>query len=116
MNADAGSAGIGGPLIAARLSGRVGVTGAGGFIGSHLVARALAENAQVRCLRDINSRSTAPPGLEVRSCDLSDAKSMTAALQDVSVIFHVGGLASIDAARESPEAAFARIPRQLKTF
>ena len=89
-----------------RLKGRVGVTGAGGFIGSHLVVRAIAENVLVRCLRHSESQRSAPSGVEIITCDFSDANSVTAALQDVSVVFHLGGLASVAAAQESPGAAF----------
>jgi nucleoside-diphosphate-sugar epimerase len=44
--------------------------------------------------------------VEVPSCDLSDAKAVISAMEDVAVIFHLGSLASVAAARQSPEAAF----------
>jgi nucleoside-diphosphate-sugar epimerase len=70
------------------------VTGATGFIGSHLVDALLQQDWQVRCLvrRPERARSLAALGVEVCRGDLLDDASLTAAVRGVSHVFHVGGL------------------------
>lgn len=81
------------------------VTGAGGFIGSHLVEMLVNAGAQVRAFVRYNSRGD--PGLlallppqvseqvEVISGDLCDLPAVLAASQDMDIIFHLGALISI---------------------
>jgi NAD dependent epimerase/dehydratase len=81
------------------------VTGAGGFIGSHLVERLLAEGAVVRAFVRYNSRRD--PGflrlipaekssqLEVIAGDLRDENAIRMAVEGSQVIFHLGALISI---------------------
>lgn len=81
------------------------VTGAGGFIGSHLVEMLVNAGAQVRAFVRYNSRGD--PGLlallppqvseqvEIISGDLCDLPAVLAASQDMDIIFHLGALISI---------------------
>jgi NAD dependent epimerase/dehydratase len=84
---------------------RVLVTGAGGFIGSHLVERLLAEGARVRAFVRYNSRGD--PGLlrllstqeltriEIIAGDLQDEYAIRKAVQGFQVVFHLGAMISI---------------------
>jgi NAD dependent epimerase/dehydratase len=81
------------------------VTGAGGFIGSHLVERLVGEGAQVRALVRYNSRGDLgllellPPetfqALEVVSGDLRDLAAMLEVCRGVETVFHLGALIAI---------------------
>jgi dTDP-glucose 4,6-dehydratase len=81
------------------------VTGAGGFIGSHLVEELVAQGASVRAFVRYNSR--ADPGLlrlldadalsrvEIMFGDLRDSQAVNASLRGVSHVFHLGALIAI---------------------
>ena len=81
------------------------VTGAGGFIGSHLTERLVAEGAQVRALVHYNSRND--PGLlkllpedmldklDLLPADLLDPIAVQQAVDGVEIVFHLGALISI---------------------
>jgi NAD dependent epimerase/dehydratase len=95
------------------LSGaRVLVTGAGGFIGSHLCEFLLAQGAEVRAFVHYNSRSdwgmledVAPrrlKELEVIPGDLRDAETVRRAVRGCSVVFHLGALIGIPYSYASP--------------
>lgn len=81
------------------------VTGAGGFIGSHLVERLLLEGAHVRAFVRYNSRndtgllrmlpSALYAKLTVISGDLRDLPAIQNAVRGVSHIFHLGALIAI---------------------
>ncbi len=81
------------------------VTGAGGFIGSHLTERLVREGARVRAFVRYNSRqdvgllSLLPrdvlASLEVVSGDLRDGEAIRKALTGVEVAFHLGALIAI---------------------
>jgi len=81
------------------------VTGAGGFIGSHLVEELVARKANVRCLVRYNSRGSlgwledigreAYGAIEIVQGDLRDADTVLAAVKDRSVVFHLGAIISI---------------------
>ncbi|MDO9347785.1 MAG: GDP-mannose 4,6-dehydratase [Anaerolineales bacterium] len=81
------------------------VTGAGGFIASHLVERLVAEGARVRAFVRYNARGDVgllrftPPEvfsqLEVIAGDLRDTEALRAAAHDVDTIFHLGALIAI---------------------
>jgi dTDP-glucose 4,6-dehydratase len=81
------------------------VTGAGGFIGSHLVEALLAMGASVRAFVRYTSRND--PGLlrdlgqadfarlEIIAGDLRDERAVREAARDCKIVFHLGALISI---------------------
>ena len=81
------------------------VTGAGGFIGSHLVEELVRRRAQVRAFVRYNSRGSrgfiddfAPQvaeRVEVVAGDLRDSGAVAEAARGMSVIFHLGALIAI---------------------
>ena len=91
---------------------RVLVTGAGGFIGSQLVERLLAEGARVRAFVRYTSRADtgylrfAPPelsgALEIASGDLREWHTMRQAVQGCAIVFHLGALISIPYSYQHP--------------
>ena len=81
------------------------VTGADGFIGSHLVERLVAEGARVRAFCYYNSRGSAgwldeaPAGvrsaIEVSFGDIRDARLVERATDGMAVVFHLAALIAI---------------------
>jgi NAD dependent epimerase/dehydratase len=81
------------------------VTGAGGFIGSHLTERLAREGAQVRAFVHYNSRGDVGllglvprdlyRALEIIPGDLRDGEAIRAAIKGVEVVFHLGALIAI---------------------
>ena len=81
------------------------VTGAGGFIGSHLVERLVSLKTAVRAFVRYNSKgscghidSLAPQireKIEIVAGDLRDPEAVRAASKDITVIFHLGALVAI---------------------
>lgn len=81
------------------------VTGAGGFIGSHLVETLVDSGAQVRAFVRYNSRadwgllSMLPPEkqaqIDVVAGDLRDLQAVKDAMQGISHVFHLGALIAI---------------------
>ena len=88
------------------------VTGAGGFIGSHLVEALVQNGADVRAFVRYNSRGD--PGLlsmlspevfgilEVIAGDLRDLPALLSASRDVEIIFHLGALIAIPYSYKHP--------------
>src|SRR3990172_13300021 len=84
---------------------RVLVTGAGGFIASHLVERLASEGAQVCAFTRYNSRNDVgmlrliPPEvfseLEIVRGDLRDVEAVRGAVRGVDTVFHLGALIAI---------------------
>lgn len=81
------------------------VTGAGGFIGSHLVERLAGEGAQVRAFVRYTSRADlgllkllpadALARVEIVAGDLRDGEAVRGAVKDVDTIYHLGALIAI---------------------
>jgi NAD dependent epimerase/dehydratase len=79
------------------------VTGAGGFIGSHLVERLVSLGAQTRALVHYNSagswgwldESSAKADIEVFQGDVRDHDSIQRAIAGVDVVFHLAALIAI---------------------
>jgi len=81
------------------------VTGAGGFIGSHLTERLIREGARVRAFVRYNSRHdigllTLLPAellseVEVIAGDLRDSEAVRRAMKGVEIVFHLGALIAI---------------------
>jgi dTDP-glucose 4,6-dehydratase len=88
------------------------VTGAGGFIGSHLCEQLVREGAEVRAFVRYNSRND--PGLlryldrpvfaslDLQAGDLRDAGAMQRAVHGVDVVFHLGALIGIPYSYRNP--------------
>ena len=99
----------------ATLRGRpVLVTGADGFMGSHLVERLVADGAQVRAFCLYNSQGSwgwldgATPevraALDVRLGDVRDARFVEAACEGVEVVFHLAALIAIPYSYTAPQS------------
>jgi len=81
------------------------VTGADGFIGSHLVERLVAEGASVRAFCIYNSRGSAGwldeaspdtrRAIDIRLGDIRDARFVEAATEDIEIVFHLAALIAI---------------------
>lgn len=79
------------------------VTGAGGFIGSHLTERLVALGANVRAFVHYNSlgswgwldTSSVKSQMEVVAGDISDRGSVQHAMQDREIVFHLAALIAI---------------------
>lgn len=81
------------------------VTGAGGFIGSHLVQRLLADGARVRAFVRYNSRNDRgalewlpaeqQQQVEYLVGDLKDGEAVRRAVRGCQVVFHLGALIAI---------------------
>jgi dTDP-glucose 4,6-dehydratase len=100
------------------LSGtRVLVTGAGGFIASHLVERLVADGAQVRALcrytsrREVGELADVDPSVvaavELLFGDLGDGDLVRDAADGVDVIFHLGASISVPYSYVAPREVVA---------
>ena len=89
------------------------VTGAGGFIGSHLTERLVQLGVQVRAFVHYNSRNDwglleqladeVRHKIEVFPGDLTDASLVRRAVSDCQVVFHLGALIAIPYSYQAPE-------------
>jgi dTDP-glucose 4,6-dehydratase len=90
------------------------VTGAGGFIGSHLVDALLARGARVRAMVRYNSRSSRGQlselsgprheRLEVVAGDIRDSRFVTRAVGGSEVVFHLAALIGIPYSYVAPSS------------
>lgn len=90
------------------------VTGADGFIGSHLVERLAAEGARVRAFCVYNSQGSwgwldgadddVRRGLDVRLGDIRDGRFVDAACEGVEVVFHLAALIAIPYSYVAPQS------------
>jgi len=93
---------------------RVLVTGADGFIGSHLTERLVELGADVRAFCFYNSNGSlgwldqsAPEvrnALDVRLGDIRDARFVEEACRDVDIVFHLAALIAIPYSYQAPES------------
>ncbi len=89
---------------------RVLVTGAGGFIGSHLTERLVELGAQTRALIRYNSNSAwgwldssrLKDNVEVVQGDIRDPDSLQQALQGREIVFHLAALIAIPYSYQAP--------------
>ena len=89
------------------------VTGAGGFIGSHLTEMLIGQAACVRAMVHYNSRgdwgnleflpSSKKKDLEVLSGDIADAGFVTSCIRGCDVVFHLAALIGIPFSYRAPE-------------
>ena len=90
------------------------VTGADGFIGSHLAERLVAEGADVRAFCVYNSRGSAGwldetdpatrAALDIRLGDIRDARFVAAATEGVEIVFHLAALIAIPYSYAAPQS------------
>jgi len=90
------------------------ITGADGFIGSHLVEKFLEENCQIKAFVYYNSFNswgwidTFPEDklkdLEIFAGDVRDPNGVRTAIKDVDVVFHLAALIGIPFSYHSPDS------------
>lgn len=90
------------------------ITGADGFIGSHLVEALLEEGANIRAFCYYNSFNSwgwidtfpakVKSQLEIFTGDIRDAGSVRTAMKDIEVVFHLAALIAIPYSYYSPES------------
>jgi nucleoside-diphosphate-sugar epimerase len=93
---------------------RVLITGADGFIGSHLTERLLDEGCKVRAFVYYNSFNSwgwldslakeKQDQIEVFSGDIRDPNGVRTAMKDIDVIFHLAALIAIPFSYHSPDS------------
>ena len=98
-----------------KLSGvKVLITGADGFIGSHLVEALFKEGASIRAMVQYNSFNTwgwldsfpkeVLDTIDIFAGDIRDSHGMLRAMSDVDVVFHLAALIAIPFSYHSPDS------------
>jgi nucleoside-diphosphate-sugar epimerase len=92
------------------------VTGASGFVGSHIVDELLLRGARVRCLLRSGSSTRWLDGkeVEITRLDLSDAASLEASVKGADWIVHAAGLTHARSAREFQDVNVGGTERMLR--
>lgn len=93
---------------------RVLVTGADGFIGSHLAERLARDGADVRAFCLYNSQGTAGwlerselrDEMELRLGDIRDGRFVEAACEGIEIVFHLAALIAIPYSYVAPESFY----------
>ena len=88
------------------------VTGAAGFVGSHITEKCVELGYQVKAFIHYNSKnhwgwlesSPCKSEIEVISGDIRDYDSVSAAMKDVDTVFHLAALIGIPYSYHSPDA------------
>jgi NAD dependent epimerase/dehydratase len=88
------------------------VTGAGGFIGSHLADHLVREGATVRAMVHYNAlgkrgwldHSELAGDMEILAGDITDRDSVRAGVKDRDIIFHLGALIAIPYSYQAPRS------------
>jgi NAD dependent epimerase/dehydratase len=91
---------------------RVLVTGAGGFIGSHLAERLVEEGAEVRALVEYNAlgrwdwldESPVAKRMDIQLGDIRDRDSVSRAVEGREVVFHLAALIGIPYSYHAPQS------------
>ena len=83
------------------MSNKILITGATGFIGSHLAKDLIEKGARIKCLVRRSSPDAAVQflselGAELVTGDLTDGETLGQAVKDVNVVFHLGGGGRMD--------------------
>jgi len=92
-----------------RVRGRILVTGAAGFLGSHLVDRLLAEDREIVGFDNLSSgvnwiaAHIERGRLTFRHADLLDRDAVCEAMRGVRMVFHLGGNTDIPAGLRDPD-------------
>jgi len=91
---------------------KVAVTGAGGFIGSHLAERLVEMGAEVRALVHYNAlgssgwldTSACRDKMEIVAGDITDRDSVERFVRDREIVFHLAALIAIPYSYQAPES------------